>query len=56
MNKNYSEWVNQAKLQPLTNTQSKFAEWLLLEENAKIISQIGGLDEVFVSVRKYLKK
>ena len=51
----YLKWVKQANLNPLTNTQYKFAEWLLLEENAKVISQIGDLDIIFISVRRYLK-
>lgn len=51
----YLEWVNQANLPPLTNTQHKFAEWLLFEDNAKIIAQIGDLDTIFISVRKWLK-
>jgi hypothetical protein len=51
----YLEWVKQANLPPLTNTQHKFAEWLLLEENAKVISQIGDLDTIFSSVRRWVK-
>lgn len=51
----YLEWVRQANLPPLTNTQHKFAELLLLEENAKVISQIGDLDTIFSSVRRYVK-
>lgn len=51
----YLELVKQANLPPLTNTQHKFAEWLLLEENAKVISQIGDLDTIFSSVRRWLK-
>ena len=51
----YLEWVRQANLPPLTNTQHKFAEWLLLEENAKVISQISDLDTIFCSVRKWVK-
>lgn len=52
----YLEWVKDANLPPLTRTQKEFAEWLLKEENAKVISQIGGLDEIFISVRNFLKK
>jgi hypothetical protein len=52
----YLEWVQQADLPPLTNTQHKFAEWLLKEENAKIISQISSLDKIFISVRNYLQR
>jgi hypothetical protein len=51
----YLEWVKQANLPPLTNTQHKFAEWLLQEDNRKVISQIGGFDEIFISVRKWVK-
>ena len=52
----YKEWVKQAELEPLTNTQQKFAEWLLLEENSKQIIQIGNLDIIFKSIRQYLTK
>lgn len=52
----YKKWVKQANLEPLTNTQQKFAEWLLLDENSKQISQIGNLDIIFKSIRKFLKK
>ncbi len=54
--KDYLDWVHQANLQPLTNTQAKFAEWLLLNKNVKIISQIGDLDKIFTSVRNWVKK
>lgn len=53
---NYENWVRQANLKPLTNTQHEFAEWLLIEENAKMISQIGDLNPIFISIRKWLKK
>lgn len=55
MTKKYAEWVQQAGLPPLTGTQAKFAEWLLIKDNAAIISQIGDLETIFSSVRKYLK-
>jgi hypothetical protein len=59
MNTTYSEeylkWVQQAKLPPLTNTERRFAEWLLKEENAKVIGQVGGLNDIFLSVRNYIK-
>lgn len=51
----YLKWVKQANLPPLTNTQHRFAEWLLQEDNAKVISQIGDLDTIFLSVRRFVK-
>lgn len=51
----YKEWVKQSNLPPLTNSQCQFASWLLDESNRKIIGQIGDLDKVFSSVRKFLK-
>ena len=51
----YKNWVKQSNLPPLTNTQHRFAEWLLQKENEIIISQIGDLDKIFLSVRKWLK-
>lgn len=53
--KEYLEWVNQANLPPLTNTQHRFAEWLLQKENAKVIGLMGGLNAIFISVRKFIK-
>jgi len=52
----YLKWVAQSNFPPLTNTQHKFVEWLLLKENAKVITQIGNLDTIFVSVRKWAKE
>ncbi len=49
----YKDWVKQANLPPLTNTQHQFAEWLLLNENQ--INKTGNLEVIFESVRKYLK-
>lgn len=59
--KEYLEWVKwnngrQVKLPPLTNTQHQFTEWMLLDENKKEIRKIGGLDEVFISVRQFIKE
>ena len=54
-NEDYLEWVHQAGLPPLTRTQWQFALWLLEEENVKIISQIGNLNDIFTSVRQYVK-
>lgn len=55
MTEKYLEWVQQANLNPLTKTQASFAEWLLQEDNSKIILQIGDLTIIFESVRKFLK-
>jgi len=55
MSSKYLEWVKQAGLPPLTNTQKRFAEWLLLDENEKVIQQIGNLDVIFTSVRRFVK-
>ena len=52
----FLKFIENAKLPPLTNTQHRFAEWLLLEENRKIIGQLGNLDDIFVAVRKYVKQ
>lgn len=51
----YLKWVKEANLPPLTNTQHRFAEWLLIKENTKAITQLGDLDTIFVSVRKWAK-
>jgi len=52
----YLKWVKQANLPPLTNTQHKFAEWLFSCDISKRISQIGDMESIFISVRKWLKK
>lgn len=52
----YLKWVKQADLPPLTNTQHRFAEWLLEKENFKMITQIGELTEIFKSIRKFGKE
>jgi hypothetical protein len=49
----YHDWVKQANLKPLTNTQHHFAEFLL--EHADEIKKIGDLTTIFISVRKYLR-
>lgn len=51
----YYKWVKDTKQSGLTNTQSKFAEWLLVNERAKIITQIGDLTSIFISIRRWLK-
>lgn len=48
--KEYLEWVKQANLPPLTNSQHKFAEYLLNEK------QIGNMDDIYKSITKYLRK
>lgn len=52
--KEYLDWVKQADIPPLTNTQHYFAEWLL--ENKDKLTQIGDLDIIYLKVRKYLKQ
>lgn len=49
----YLDFIKQAELPPLTNTQHYFAEWLI--KNAEIITQIGDLEIIFVKVRRWLK-
>ena len=51
----YKKWVVQAKLEPLTNIQHEFAEFLLLPENQIRLAQIGDLNTIYASVRKYIK-
>lgn len=51
----YLKWVQQAKLPALTNTQHRFAEWLLQEDNAKVLSQVGNLESIFESIRHYVR-
>lgn len=43
----YLDWVKQADLPPLTNSQHKFAEYLLKEK------YLGNITDVFLSIRKW---
>lgn len=52
----YKKWLQQSEIKNLTNTQHRFAEWLLQEDISKAITQIGDLDAIFISVRQYLKR
>jgi hypothetical protein len=49
----YQEWVHSSGLTPLTGTQFRFAMFLF--QNRSMISKIGNLEEIFTSVRKFLK-
>lgn len=53
--KDYLEWVKQSGLPHLTNNQHRFAEWLLHHDNREVMSQIGNMDDVFTSIRKWIK-
>lgn len=50
----YLEWVKQSGLKPMTNMQSKFAEFLF--SNYKVLQQIGDQESIFISVREFIKK
>lgn len=56
----YLQWVkwrniNHPNAQPITNSQHRFVEWALREENAKMIASIGDMYTMFSQVRQYLK-
>lgn len=56
----YLQWVKWRSTRypdakPLTNSQHRFVEWALLEENAKMISMIGDMTTMFTHTREYLK-
>jgi hypothetical protein len=53
--KEYLEFAKATDLPPLTNTQAKFAQWLLLPENAAQLEKIGDLESVFKAVRRHIK-
>jgi len=53
--KEFSEFAKATDLPPMTNTQAKFAEWLLLPENAAQLEKIGDLESVFKAVRRHVK-
>jgi 5-methylcytosine-specific restriction endonuclease McrA len=52
----YLKWVKETGQSGLTNTQHKFAEWLLTEEVMKHITQLGDLKSIFISVRNFAKQ
>ena len=55
----YAEWLKDPKTRknilPMTNTQSRFAKFLFEEASTKHLSSIGHLDDVYLSIRKFLK-
>lgn len=51
----YLEFAKATELPPLTNTQAKFAQWLLLPENAAQLEKIADLESVFKAVRRHIK-
>jgi hypothetical protein len=53
--KEYLEFAKATDLPPLTNTQAKFAQWLLLPENVAQLEKIGDLESVFKAVRRHIK-
>lgn len=53
--KEYLEFSKTTKLPPMTNTQVKFAQWLLLPESTAQLEKIGDLESVFKAVRRYIK-
>jgi len=52
----YLKWIKGSGLSDLTNSQARFAEWLLEEENSKMLSQIGNYGEIFDSIYNHLNK
>lgn len=53
--KEFLAFANATDLPPMTNTQAKFAKWLLLPENAAQLEKIGDLESVFKAVRRHVK-
>lgn len=51
----YTEWVQKTNQKDLTKTQGAFAKWLLKEEQKQKLLQVGNLDDIFISVRRFLK-
>jgi len=52
----YLNWVKKENIKDLTRNQSKMAEFLLSEEGVKHLKMIGSFDNVFSSVRKYVRE
>jgi len=53
ISKEFKEWVKQSGLDPLTNTEHKFAEFLLA--NKEELKKVGDLDKIYIAIRKYLR-
>jgi hypothetical protein len=50
----FCKWVKDTKQSNLTGGQATFAEWLI--SNKENVTKLGVSEEVFISVRKFLKE
>ena len=51
--KRYLEWVEKCEIKDLTNTQTRFVEFLF--EHEEELAVIGLLDNLFISVHSFIK-
>lgn len=51
----YSRWLKDSCIPPMTSAQHQFAKILFEEDNFKILSKWGDLDIIYNSIRKHLK-
>ena len=49
----YLMWVKETNQSGLTSGQHKFAEWCI--KNTNTVTEIGNREEIFISIRKFLK-
>ena len=49
----YLKWVKETQQKDLTGNQAMFAQWLL--DNKSIVNTMGNMEDVFLSIRNYLK-
>ncbi len=51
----FNEWLKQANVPPMTNTQHQFAQMLFEKDMFDLLQKFGDLDIVYNSIRKHLK-
>ena len=53
----YEKWLNDpnTKIPPMTNTQCNFAKFLFKENSINHLEKIGDLNDIYLSIRRFLK-
>ena len=53
----YEKWLKDpnTKIFPMTNTQCNFAKFLFKESSENHLEKIGNLDDIYLSIRRYIK-
>ena len=53
----YEKWLKDpnTKIPPMTNTQCNFAKFLFKRSSIEHLEKIGNLDDIYLSIRRYIK-